>query len=138
MKQIFHKIASFIMAFVVLFSTMSFTIDMHYCGDTLVDTAIFDRADSCGMESMDSVISDDCNIVKKECCTDVHLTKNSQDAVKYSLDDLTFNQQIVAVSFIYSYINLFEGLEENIIPFQDYSPPLVVDDIQLLDESFLI
>ncbi|MFK5879347.1 MAG: hypothetical protein QM478_07610 [Flavobacteriaceae bacterium] len=137
MKQVFHKIASFLMAFVVLFSTLSFTVDMHYCGDTLVDTAFFTDADSCGME-MDSVINDECSIVKKECCTDVHLTKNSQDAVKYSFDDLTFNQQIVAVSFIYSYINLFEGLEENIIPFQDYSPPLVVDDIQLLDESFLI
>ena len=79
-----------------------------------------------------------CDTVKGACCTDVHLTKNSQNAVKYALDDLTFNQQTIAVSFIYSYINLFEGLEENIIPFQDYLPPLVVDDIQLLDESFLI
>ena len=138
MKQVFHKIASFLMATVVLFSTMSFTIDMHYCGDELVDTAIFNNANACGMESMGSVINDDCNIVKKECCTDVQLTKNSQDAVKYAIDDLTFNQQIIAVSFIYSYINLFEGLEENIIPFQNYLPPLVVDDIQLLDESFLI
>ncbi|WP_414727683.1 HYC_CC_PP family protein, partial [Winogradskyella sp. UBA3174] len=32
MKQVFHKIMSFAMAFVVLFSTMSFTINMHYCG----------------------------------------------------------------------------------------------------------
>jgi len=32
------------MAFVVLFSTMSFTVNMHYCGDTLVETAIFHKA----------------------------------------------------------------------------------------------
>lgn len=124
------------MTFVVLFSTMSFTVDMHYCGDTLVDTAIFEKADSCGMES--AISSTDCEIVKKDCCKDVHLTKNSQDVIKYSFDDLTFNQQLQTVSFIYSYINLFEGLEKNIIPFQDYSPPLVVKNIQLLDESFLI
>ena len=41
MKQLLNKILSLSMAFVVLFSTMSLTVDMHYCGDTLVDTAIF-------------------------------------------------------------------------------------------------
>ena len=30
------------------------------------------------------------------------------------------------------------GLEENIIPFKDYSPPFIVKDIQTLDEIFLI
>ncbi|WP_455429473.1 HYC_CC_PP family protein, partial [Maribacter hydrothermalis] len=37
MKKFYHKILSVIMAFVVLLSTMSFTIDFHYCGDLLVD-----------------------------------------------------------------------------------------------------
>ena len=32
---------SFLMAFVVLFSTISFTVDMHYCGNSLIDTAVF-------------------------------------------------------------------------------------------------
>ena len=49
-KQIFHKISSFLMAIVVLFSTMSFTINMHYCGDNLVETVIFHKAKGCGME----------------------------------------------------------------------------------------
>ncbi len=38
------------MAFVVLLSTMSFTMHMHYCGDTLVDTSYFVKAETCGME----------------------------------------------------------------------------------------
>ena len=50
MKQFFYKIMSLAMAFVVLFSTMSFTVNMHYCGDTLVETAIFHKAKGCGME----------------------------------------------------------------------------------------
>ena len=44
MKQFSHKIMALVMAFVVLFSTMSFTVNMHYCGDTLVETAIFHKA----------------------------------------------------------------------------------------------
>ena len=43
MKQSYRKISSFLTAIVVLLSTMSFTIDMHYCGDTLVDAAIFEK-----------------------------------------------------------------------------------------------
>jgi len=40
------------MAFVVLFSTMSFTVNMHYCGDTLVETAIFKKAKGCVNEKV--------------------------------------------------------------------------------------
>ena len=50
MKQVFHKTLAISMSFVVLFSTMSFTINMHYCGDTLVETALFQKAKGCGME----------------------------------------------------------------------------------------
>jgi len=35
MKNIFKHITAFVLAFIVLFSTFSFTVDMHYCGDTL-------------------------------------------------------------------------------------------------------
>ena len=69
MKQVFHKIMSLLMAFVVLFSTMSFTVDMHYCGDTLMDTAIFHKAETCGME-MENPLTDGCSITKKNCCSD--------------------------------------------------------------------
>ena len=37
MKKFLHKSMAILMAVVVLFTTMSFTVDMHYCGDSLVD-----------------------------------------------------------------------------------------------------
>ena len=52
MKRVSQKITSLIMAFVVLVSTMSFTYDLHFCGDILVDVALFAKADSCGMEKV--------------------------------------------------------------------------------------
>ena len=48
MKKISHKILATVMAFVVLFSTMSFTIDMHFCGDTLVAVSMFQKATAIG------------------------------------------------------------------------------------------
>ena len=50
MKQLIHKSMTVFMAAVVLMTTMSFTIDMHYCGDSLVDFSFVQKAETCGME----------------------------------------------------------------------------------------
>lgn len=125
------------MAFVVLFSTMSFTIDMHYCGDTLVETAVFHKAKGCGME-MEKPSNDDCSISKKNCCDDEQLAIQGQDELQLQVDKISFEKQIFVASFVYSYINLFENLEENVVSFKDYSPPLVTRQIYKLDETYLI
>ncbi|SNR70786.1 HYC_CC_PP family protein [Lutibacter flavus] len=138
MKQVFKKISAILMAFVVLFSTMSFSISEHYCGDHLVDSALFSKAESCGMEMQKPSPTDNCNIDKKDCCSDVVKQFEGQTNLKTDLSNLTFEQQVFVASFIYSYVNLFEGLDQNIIPFKNYSPPFIVRDIQTLDEVFLI
>ncbi len=125
------------MAFVVLFSTMSFTIDMHYCGDTLVETAVFHKAKGCGME-MQNPSSTDCAVTKKNCCTDEQITIEGQDELKISFDKLTFDQQVFIASFISTYINLFEGLNESVSSYEEYKPPLVIRQIFKLDETYLI
>ncbi|WP_245243696.1 HYC_CC_PP family protein [Mariniflexile gromovii] len=137
MKQFFHKIMSLTMAFVVLFSTMSFTLNMHYCGDTLVETAMFLKAKGCGME-MEKPSADDCSIAKKNCCDDEQLAIQGQEELQLQVDKISFEKQIFVASFVYSYINLFENLEENVVSFKDYSPPLVTRQIYKLDETYLI
>jgi hypothetical protein len=137
MKQVFHKIMSLLMAFVVLFSTMSFTVDMHYCGDTLMDTAIFHKAETCGME-MENPLTDGCSITKKNCCNDEQIVVDGQNELKLQVDKITFEQQVFIASFIYTYINLFEGLDNNVSSFEEYEPPLVVKQIFKIDETYLI
>ena len=138
MKRVFHKIASLLMAFVVLFSTMSFTIDMHYCGDTLVDTAIFHKVKTCGMEKQKSSSTSECSITKKDCCNDQQVKIDGQDELKCSFDQLILKQQFFVTAFAYSYLNLFDGLNNEKPSFTDYPPPLIVKQIFKLDESYLI
>ena len=140
MKQVFHKILSFLMAFVVLFSTMSFTIDMHYCGDKLVDAAVFKKAKTCGMEIQKSNSDSECSKMKmkKDCCSDEQLVIDGQDELKLSLEKLTPEQQVFVTSFIYTYVQGFEDLQENKTSFLEYPPPLIVRQIYKLDESYLI
>lgn len=137
MNQVFHKIASFLMTFVVLFSTVSFTIDMHYCGDTLVDTAIFKKAKGCGME-MQKASTEGCTISKKDCCNDQQVKIDGQDELKSSFDQLTLEQQVFVTSFSYSYLSLFKGFNEDNTSFSESPPPLLVKQIFKLDESYLI
>lgn len=142
MKEIFRKIASISMAFLVLFSTMSFTVDMHYCGDHLVDFSLTEKVDTCLMKAEMTKTSTSCSMMdmkmEMDCCSDVEVVFEGQDDLKLSFDQLSFDQQIFLVSFVYSYLNRFEGFDENIIPFKDYSPPPLIRDVQILDQTFLI
>lgn len=138
MKEMIHKISAVLMAFVVLISTMSFTMHMHYCGDTLVDTSYFVEAKTCGMEMPQPVnTSDDCSAVKKNCCTDKQLTVEGQDELKLNVE-LQLEQQLFAAVFFTSYTLLFEIPEESITVHQDYLPPPLVKKIYQLDEEYLI
>ena len=127
------------MALVVVFSTMSFTINSHFCGDILINTSYFSKAKTCGMEMKRDNDNKECSITKKNCCKDVAQLIEGQDNLKKpALDNLSYDQQLFVATFYYSYINLFEGLHNEVIPFKDYSPPFVVKDIHVLDEVYLI
>ena len=125
------------MAFVVLCSTMSFTVNMHYCGGTLVETAIFHKVKGCGME-MKNPSSDGCSVTKKSCCDDQQLAVEGQDELQLTLDKISFEQQVFIASFVYTYLNLFSGLDEDFSTYQTYKPPLVVRQIFKIDETYLI
>ena len=88
MKKVFHKIVSLAMAFVVLFSTMSFMVNMHYCGDTLVETAFFQKAKGCGVE-MEKPSTKSCSITKKSCCDDKQLSVEGQDELQLTVDKIS-------------------------------------------------
>ncbi len=138
MKQFFKKILAVSMTFVLLFSTMSFSISEHYCGDMLVASAIFSKVESCGMEMQKQSQDEDCSFQSEDCCNEIIKQIEGQNELKSNFSKLNFEQQQFITSFAYSYINLFEGLDTNIIPFKNYSPPLIVTDIQVLDQVFLI
>jgi hypothetical protein len=128
------------MALMVLFSTLSFTVDMHYCGDQLVDYSFFEAADRCSMAASSSASPGENSDMQMEmgCCTDLEIVMEGQDDLKITIDQLTFEQQIFVSTFFYAHINLFEDVDKDTNPFKDYSPPPLIRDITILDQTFLI
>lgn len=129
---------SILMAFVVLCSTMSFTINMHYCGDKLVDSAIFSKAETCGMEMELATSTNECSVSKKNCCSDEFEKIEGQNELQSSLETISFEQQVFIASFIYTYTNLFESLDNKVSLYEKYNSPPVSRKIYKLDETYLI
>lgn len=130
MIKAFQNSISVAMALLVLFSTLSFTVDKHFCGSILVDKAIFSEAKTCGME-MESSEED-------SCCSHQQIAVEGQDELKHTFESFDLDQQVFLAGSGYSYIFIFEEAPREILPFQDYSPPLLVTDIQVRDQVFLI
>ena len=131
-----HKIFSVVMALLVLLSTLSFTMEKHFCGDTLIDVAIFSNADTCGMK-MKPI--DFAQLEKDSCCKDeLEFIKGQDQLKKASFKDLYVDQLFFLTVLVYSFPNTFEKVPNQVIPHKDYSPPNLVVDIHILDQVFLI
>lgn len=138
MRELFRQLLACTMAFIVLFSSMSFTVDMHFCGDNLVDLSLIE-ADNCGMLSMPGMSESDSMLMSDMgCCTDLQVTLEGQDELKISFDKLSLEQQVFLASYYHSYQQLFNTQPGVIIPFDGYPPPLIVRDIYILHETYLI
>lgn len=136
-KRILHTIFSTTLTFLVLFSTLSLTVEKHYCGNNLIDVSIFTEVHRCGSEISEK--QQEQVFKKKKCCKDEITVVEGQDELRMtSFDDLDFNTQLFIVSYIETFSVLYESLPKQIIPHKEYAPPKLVYNIQLLDDVFLI
>lgn len=118
----------------LLFSTLSFTVDMHFCGETLVDLGVFHEAEGCGM-AMDGAMAD-----APGCCSDETVNILGQDELNPGPAAFVVQMPspLIQWGFLAFSPLLVEALREAFIPFPEYSPPGLVCDILLRDQRLLI
>tara|TARA_R110002049_G_C8845587_1_gene536818 strand:- start:160 stop:564 length:405 start_codon:yes stop_codon:yes gene_type:complete len=134
MKKIITKITSFVLAFLVLFSTFSFTVDTHYCGDFIVDVSYTGEAEVCKTD-----MANDLSLNMKDCCSDEQQKIEGQDELQVSSHPkFDFKNQLFFTSFIISYQNIvFNKTIQKDFSKED-SPPDFHSNFQVLYQSFLI
>ena len=131
--SVIHKTFSVTLSFLVLFSTLSLTIKKHFCGDVLIDVAVFTELQKCAGDV------DEITITKKSCCKDeIDVFEGVNQMTTNSFEDLDYLQKQMLLVYSFSYINSFEGLPNLVIPHKDYSSHILVKDLQVLDETYLI
>ena len=139
LKQVLHKISAILLAFIVLFSSLSFSVYEHICGGEIAEVSYFTEADSCDMvmSICETIDASQQSIHKKPCCNDHAEIFQGNDINQQAQSSLKIPQVQFLTAFVTTYISLFN--EVKITPFyNDYSPPLVVKNIYKLDEIYLI
>lgn len=128
------------MALLVLFATTSFSVDMHYCGNHLMDFSLSGKAEGCAMQVQVAQDMDHCPMMdmKMDCCSDLELSLAGQDDLQPSLMQMNLDSQVFIASFSYTYVAIFTGEAQKHPSFNDYSPPPLIRDVQILDQTFLI
>jgi hypothetical protein len=144
MKQFIHKIASTILALIVLVSSFSFTVNKHICGGEIANTTLFVSADNCGMDMNvceNKLLAQEeskTSLKQEPCCKNISEfiqgNDNNQQAKEFQLDIPTIE---FLTTFIYTYINNFQK-ENTLFEYVTYKPPLVFKDIQTLFQVFRI
>lgn len=138
-KLFFTKILSFFLAASILLTTSSFTVDQHYCCNKLVDMSILGKAKVCKDNIQKNIpATKKCEFQKKDCCDSRSFVKQGENTLLLAKMEFEDETIVFINSFLYTYINLFEGLQENIKLFEEYRPPLLSKDIPVLYETFLI
>lgn len=124
------------MATMLLLSTVSWTIEKHTCMGRVMDVAFFAKADDCGMAAAMQAMEDES--LENHCCGDETLTLQGQDDLKISFNDINLDQQVFLVAFTTTYLAMLVPTEQETGGNEYYPPPVLVKDIHLLDETFLI
>lgn len=144
MALILNQIVSLCMAFIVMFSTMSMTVNKHYCSNILIDTSVFKEAKTCGMHSETSYKPTHQNQHEqdkeddKSCCSSEHEFIKGQDELQFQKIEFTFNQLVFVAVYVHSYLELFDLDNSEKSTFKNYKSPPVVKAIFKLDETYLI
>lgn len=138
MKQLANKVFAAVMALLVLLSTVSWSVDKHLCMGRTVDVALFAKAKDCGMDAAAMETASDG--VHKSPCGEESFTVKGQLDLKLSGFDLDLSPHWVALpplgSLVFTPWTI--GTPSHPVPYKDYAPPLLVRDISVLQQRFLI
>ena len=95
------------MAIIVMVSTMSMTVNKHYCSNILVDTALFQEAKTCGMDDDSSHQSDDNHEQdeKDSCCSSENELIKGQDELQLQKVDFNFEQVVFVAAYVHTTLN---------------------------------
>jgi len=102
----------------------------------VMDIAFFHNAERCGVEEAMRSMHD--RIEGKHCCDDESFTIEGQDNLKLSWNELELDSQTFLFTFTSTYLHSVSFLFDPEVPGEMYPPPLLVQDLTILHEVFLI
>jgi hypothetical protein len=151
--SIAHRITALAMAFLMFFSSVEFTVDLHYCQGKLKTFNFFGKAKSChelgeGMKDCPfhgqmgaANESEGSTINKKSCCSNktfhFQADLDQQTQVENAVVAMPTHLQYFVIAFVEILINS-SVVEIESPSFTLYKSPLIPRDIYALLETYLL
>ncbi len=145
-----YRIFALTMALVMFTSSVNLAIDMHYCQGKLKSVSFLGKAETCHDMASAKMPnwphhtkmmspSEGCSLDKKDCCDNksIHIQSDVDEVETSSELVVSQNLQHFVVAFVAVFLKN-NSLEKTTLSFQYYHPPIVVKDIPVLHQSFLI
>lgn len=140
MKKIISNIAAYFLTALVLFSSVSFTVEKHLCGGQVFSESVFGKAEKCGMEDGYCAIENsNGSFSKKSCCKDEIQLINGSVFKSESTSKLHNKQQQNLFAFTLLDYSIFPPINNSrIIQFHHYFPPPLTNNFDILYQVFRI
>ncbi|MBL1279334.1 MAG: hypothetical protein COA33_003640 [Fluviicola sp.] len=148
-----YRFITLSLAFIMLFTTTGFSMDIHFCEGKIAQVSFFSKADACEMEKKVTVEHECCannakqisksnngqeSIDNERCCfNETVVLSSTNDFSEADETSLSHSQLTFITAFVLSSYNLFFA-EEKVPNFSHYSPPLINEDISVLHQVFII
>jgi len=138
--KFFKSIVSSLLALLVLVSSSSFMVNMHFCGGNVQSVSLIEEATPCPMEVQLPPCHKKMAVKKSGCCEDKHVAFEGKDfnaqVQDFSMLAWQSMNWVAALPVIMEVIQVNEAIAfSNHTP---YKPPIVERDIPVLVQSFLI
>lgn len=138
MKPCLHHIVAIALSALVLLSTLSFSVDLHYCGKKLVGIALNNKAEGCGMEIASEKPFTSGIQSGTHCCEEVMLAFEGQEDLRYSGYESSAAKFFAThVAGFFDFVPRLEIINRT-FHFREYSPPLLIRNIPVFNQTFLI
>jgi len=139
-KKIWIKVFCVSQSLLLLLSSIGFSLDIHYCQGTIESIGIYASAEKCSgeMEVTKCGNHSDDGISKTPCCSNEQFFYQTGNA--YNTSNYLSSQTVSIVTVLQgdddAQTDVF--FKENVLSYNGSDPPLVVQDLNILYDTFLI
>lgn len=139
------------LSFLMFFASTGLAVDMHFCQGNMKSLAFFGKAKNCyelatGKKSCpkhETVAKQEKgkdSIRSKKCCASksVILQSDSDQLIPANALKLNPPAKLFLLAFTATFLQASEAPSTEFIPYFHYKPPLILRDIPVLFESFLL
>lgn len=147
-----YRFFAITMAFLMFFTSVGFSMDMHFCGHQLKSFNLLGKAKNCyelaGVETPKTCqekteavsLPDGCTLDKPDCCSNKTLHVQADQNQRSQSNDIAENISLQHIILIARVFQSFKQTKivSNTADFLHYQPPLILRDIPVLVQSFLL